>query len=154
MKKEYNYMNNKMELAICFLGDNNFYGLDNHYIIHYSFSYSCISTNRKIKSMNNYIKNILEPNLLHNQRAQLEIVRKIHIHDKEGYIYDCAIYYTYLLRIIQRRWRKKLELRRKVYNQPLFINYLKRRELTNSHMCSVRDNGIIGLFYGNLVVNI
>jgi hypothetical protein len=143
-----------MELAICFLGDNDFYGIDNHYIIHHSFPYSCISTNRKLKTMNTYIRDILEPNLLNNQRAQLEIIRKIHIPDKEGYIYDCAIYYTYLLRIIQRRWRKKLELRKKIYNHPLFVNYLKRRELTNSHMGSVRDNGIVGLFYGNLVVNI
>ena len=51
-----------MELAICFLGDNNFYGLDNHYIIHHSITYSCISTNRKIKTMYSYIKDILEPN--------------------------------------------------------------------------------------------
>jgi hypothetical protein len=104
--------------------------------------------------MYSYIKDILEPNLLNNQKAQVEIIRKIHISDKEGYIYDCAIYYTYLLRIIQRRWRKKLELRRKIYNNPLFINYLKGRETTNSHKGSVRDNGIVGLFYGNLVVNI
>lgn len=143
-----------MELAICFLGDNDFYGIDNHYIIHHSITYSCISTRRKLKTMYSYIKDILEPNLLNNQKAQVEIIRKIHISDKEGYIYDCAIYYTYLLRIIQRRWRKKLELRRKIYNNPLFINYLKGRETTNSHKGSVRDNGIVGLFYGNLVVNI
>ena len=142
-----------MELAICLLGDNDFYGLDNHYIIHHSVSYSSISTPKRIRSMNVYIKTVLEPNLIWSKRkAHLEIIRKILVCDKEGYIYDCAIYYTYLLRIIQRRWRKKMELRKK-YNNPLFINYLKKREMTNKYMGLVRDSGINGLFYGNLVVN-
>ena len=143
-----------MELAICLLGDNDFYGLDNHYIIHHSVSYSSISTPQRIRSMNVYIKTVLDPNLIWSKRkAQLEIIRKILVCDKEGDIYNCAIYYTYLLRIIQRRWRKKMELRKNIYNNPLFINYLKKREMTNKYMGLVRDTGINGLFYGNLVVN-
>jgi hypothetical protein len=67
-------------------------------------------------------------------------------------MYDCAIYYTYLLRILQRRWRKKVELRKKVYNNSLFINYLKIREVSNSST-KLRDTGLMGLFYGNLVAN-
>ena len=154
MKKEHNNMNYKMELAICFLGDSNVCGLDNLYYVYYTVDYYCIETKRKITRINNYIKHILQPNLNSRQKAQIEIIRKINIEDKDGYVYTCAIYYTYLLRIIQRRWRKKLELRRKIYNNPLFINYLKRREMTNSCRVLVRDTGIIGLFYGNLVVNI
>jgi hypothetical protein len=154
MKKEHNNMDYKMELAICFLGDSNVCGLDNIHYVYNSLDYYCIATRRKIIRINNYIRYILQPNLNSRQRAQIEIIRKINIEDKDGYVYTCAIYYTYLLRIIQRRWRKKLELRRKIYNNPLFINYLKVRETTNSRMGSVRDTGIVGLFYGNLVVNI
>jgi hypothetical protein len=143
-----------MELAICFLGDNDFYGIDNEFMVYYSIDYYCIATRQKINRINNYIRHILQPNLNTSQKAQLEIIRKINIEDKDGYQYTCAIYYTYLLRIIQKRWRKKLELRKKVYNHPHFINYIKRRETSNGRINSVRDNGIIGLFYGNLVVNI
>jgi hypothetical protein len=143
-----------MELAICFLGDSNFYGVDNLYIIHHAFPYSYISTRKKMKRVNNYIIEDINPHLINNQKADIQIIKKIHIHDTNGYIYDCAIYYTYLLRIIQKRWRKKVELRRNIYNNPLFINYLKIREVSNSRNKSIRDNGIVGLFYGNLVVNI
>jgi hypothetical protein len=143
-----------MELAVCFLGDSKFYGIDNRHMIYQTILYSYISTTRKLKRVEKYIEESINPNLKNNQRADIEIVKKIHIRDKDGYIYHCAIYYTYLLRIIQKRWRKKIELRRKIYNHPLFINYLKRREMTNKVTAMVRDNGIIGLFYGNLVVNI
>ena len=143
-----------MELAICFLGDSNFYGMDNLYIIYHSISYSYISTPRKIKKVNKYILDDLNPHLKNNQKATIEIIKKIHIQDADGYIYSCAIYYTYLLRIIQKRWRKKIQLRRKIYNHPLLINYLKRREVSNMIAHSIRDTGIIGLFYDNLVVNI
>ena len=143
-----------MELAICFLGDSNFYGMDNLYIIYHSFPYSYISTRKKMKRVNNYITEDLNPQLKNNQKGGIQIIKKIHIQDIDGYIYDCAIYYTYLLRIIQKRWRKKLELRKRVYNSPLFINYLKIRELSNIRSKSIRDNGLVGLFYGNLVVNI
>jgi hypothetical protein len=143
-----------MELAICFLGDSNFYGIDNRYIIYHSISYSSISTPRKLKKVNNYIIDDLNPRLKNNQLASIEIIKKIHIRHVDGYIYNCAIYYTYLLRVIQKRWRKKIELRRKIYNNPLFINYLKRREVTNMIAYSIRDTGIVGLFYDNRVVNI
>ena len=143
-----------MELAICFLGDSQFYGIDNRFIIYQSIPYSSISTSRKIKRVNNYIIGDLNPHLKNNQKAGIEIIKKIHIRDTDGYIYNCAIYYTYLLRIIQKRWRKKIQLRKKIYNSPLFINYLKRREVTNMIAYSIRDKGIVGLFYDNLVVNI
>jgi hypothetical protein len=107
-----------------------------------------------MKRVNRYITEDLNPHLKNNQRADIQIIKKIHIQDTDGYIYNCAIYYTYLLRIIQKRWRKKMELRRKIYNNPLFINYLKLRDVTTSRANSIRDNGIIGLFYCNLVVNI
>ena len=150
-----------MELAICFLGDSNFYGIDNVHVVYLSLNYCCISTpqkiiriNRIINKINRAIKYILTPSRFKdNQKAQIEIIKKINIED-DGDTYTCAIYYTYLLRIIQRRWRKKLQLRRKIYNHPLFINYLKKREMTNNHTGTVRDTGIIGLFYSNLVVNI
>lgn len=140
-----------MELAICFLGDSNFYGMDNIYIIYQSISYSHISTSRKFKRMNKYIVYDINPHLKNNQRANIEIIKKILIRDRDGYIYNCAIYYTYLLRIIQKRWRKKMELRRRIYNHPLFINHLKNREVG---LGLVKDTGVIGLFYHNLVVNI
>ncbi len=143
-----------MELAICFLGDDNFYGMDGIYIVYQSISYYYISTTRKLKRVNKYITNDLNPHLKNNQKADIEIIKKILIRDKDGYIYTCAVYYTYLLRIIQRRWRKKMELRRKIYNHPLFINYLKKREVTNKMSGLIRDTGVIGLFYNNLVVNI
>lgn len=148
-----------MELAICFLGNRNFYGIDNVHVVYLSLNYYDISTQQKINGIhrvinriNRRIEYILPPNLKNKQKAQIEIIKKIYINDNDGDIYTCAICYTYLLRIIQRRWRKKLELRKKVYNHSLFINYLKKREVTNTYR--IRDNGIVGLFYGNLVVNI
>lgn len=150
-----------MELAICLLGNSNFYGINYQHVVYLSLNYHIISTARKIYRVNRIINkinmsicyNILTPKLNHYKSARIEIIKKIYIEDHDGDIYTCAICYTYLLRIIQRRWRKKLELRRKIYNHSLFVNYLKNRELTNSTH-KIRDNGIIGLFYGNLVVNI
>jgi hypothetical protein len=143
-----------MELAICFLGDNGVYGIDNEFMVYMSMKYDRISTKKKVNKINNYLRDKLQPNLSSIQKPQIEIIRKISIEDNHGYAYTCAIYYTYLLRIIQKRWRKKLQLRRRIYTDPLFINYLKKREITNHSISSVRDTGIIGLFYGNLVVNI
>jgi hypothetical protein len=104
--------------------------------------------------MNKYIVDDINPHLKNNQRATIEIIKKILIRDRDGYIYNCAIYYTYLLRIIQKRWRKKIELRKRIYNHPLFINHLKNREVTTNRVGLVKDTGLIGLFYHNLVVNI
>lgn len=150
-----------MELAICFLGNRNFYGLDNIHVVYLSLNYYDISTPQKINRIkgvinriNRGIQSILSPNLKNKQKAQIEIIKKIDIEDDDGDIYTCAICYTHLLRIIQRRWRKKIELRKKIYNHPLFINYLKKREVTNNYRYTIRDIGIVGLFYGNLVVNI
>ena len=140
-----------MELAICFLGNNEItYGIDNHFIIYESFTYMAISTQRKVKRIYRCINNIIQPNICINRKINIEIIRRLQVTDSYGYIYECAICYTYLLRIIQARWRKKMELRKK-YNQPLFVNFLKQRELEHRHMGSKRDTGIVGLFYGNLV---
>lgn len=152
-----------MELAICLLGNSNFYGINYQHAVYLSFNYHYISTAQKIYRVNRIINkinmsipynNILTSKINHYQCTRIEIIKKIYIEDDDGDIYTCAICYTYLLRIIQRRWRKKLELRRKIYNHSLFVNYLKNRELTNSYTHTIRDTGIIGLFYGNLVVNI
>lgn len=140
-----------MELAICFLGNNQtMYGIDNHFIIYESFTFNAISTHRKLKQLYRCINNIIQPNNLISRKINIEIIKRIHVADSYGYIYECAIYYTYLLRIIQLRWRKKMELRKK-YNQSLFVNFLKKRETEHRHMGSKRDTGIVGLFYGNLV---
>jgi hypothetical protein len=39
-----------------------------------------------------------------------------------------------------------MELRKNIYNNPLFINYLKKRELSNKYNGLVRDTGINGLY--------
>jgi len=140
-----------MELAICFLGKSEvFYGIDNHYIIYETLSYNRISTPRKLQHIYRCIKRVIRPNLDTINNINIEIIKRIQVTDNCGYNYECAIYYTYLLRIIQRRWRKKMKLREK-YNHPLFVNFIKQREVMTRHMGSKRDTGIIGLFYGNLV---
>ena len=142
-----------MELAICFLDNGELlYGIDNHFIIYKSFTYSAISTQRKVNRLYRCINNIIQPNIRINHTINIEIIQRIQVTDAYGYIYECAIYYTYLLRIIQVRWRKKMELRKK-YNQSLFVNFIKRRETEHRHIGSKRDTGIVGLFYGNLVFN-
>jgi hypothetical protein len=79
----------------------------------------------------------------------IEIIKRKEITDADGNNIQCAIYYTYLIRIIQKKWRKILCLR-KTYTSNAFVYYIQQREFTSKKRISNIDTGIYGLFYKRL----
>ena len=145
--------NNKMELGICYLFNTQICGQNdphiiNQYIIYETFPYNKINTQHRINRKFRFIckfRNYLSLNG-DNSRVTIDIIKRIYVTDSDGNIVSCAIYYTYLLRIIQKKWRKLLEYRKK-YLYSHFINHLRKREYTSCKEKSIVDCGLHGLFY-------
>lgn len=146
-----------MELGLCYLYNQNICGrsepdIMNQYIIYETFSYNKIDTqqsmNRKfrfIESFQHYLKSNGD-----NSNVSINIIKRVELIDCDGYIVSCAIYYTYLLKIIQRKWRKILEYR-KLYLSSRFINHLRKREI-GCRMSICIDTGLFGLFYRHITI--
>jgi len=142
-----------MELAICYLYNTQICGQSNshivtQYIIYETFPYNKIDTqhriNRKFKFINEF-QNYLSLNG-DNNNVTIDIIKRNQVIDNDGNVVSCAICYTYLLRIIQKKWRKILEYR-KTYLCSHFINHLRKREITSYKGESIVDSGLYGLFY-------
>jgi hypothetical protein len=142
-----------MELGICYLYNINICGetdhhITNHYIIYETFPYRKIDTqrtiNRKFKFMDNFRNRLSLYNV--NNNVTIDIIRRINIIDGDGNIVSCAIYYTYLLRIIQKKWRKLLHFR-KSYLSSQFINHLRKREVSTIYKTHSINSGLYGIFY-------
>jgi hypothetical protein len=151
-----------MEIGICYLYNSLICGetlpyITTHYIIHESFTINAILTQRRITQKHKYIKYRLQPILigcnLDNKKCydniNIEIIKRIQITDGDGNNVQCAIYYTYLLRIIQKKWRKIIKLR-KTYISSTFVSYIQQREFTSKRKISNTDSGLYGLFYNPL----
>jgi len=142
-----------MELGICYKYNQNICGItdehiSNQYIIYETFPYSKINTqvsmNRKIKfidTFNNYLS--LNGN---TNNTSIDIIKRVELIDSDGYVVSCAICYTYLLKIIQRRWRRFLQYR-KIYLSSYFVNHLRKREMSNRVSKVIRDGDMYGLLY-------
>ena len=142
-----------MELGICYLYNENICGLSddyitNQYIIYETFSYNKINTQRTINRKFKFVDTFRNYLLLNggNNNTSIDIIKRIEIVDGYGYVVSCAIYYTYLLKIIQRRWRRFLQYR-KIYLSSGFINHLRKRETSTQISRIVNDGHITGLLY-------
>ena len=142
-----------MELGICYKYNQNICGvtdqhISNQYIIYETFPYSKINTRKLMKrkfrfvnSFNSYLA--LNGNI---NDTTIDFIKRVELIDSNGCIVSCAIYYTYLLKIIQRRWRRFLQYR-KIYLSSYFINHLRKRELSGRISKVVRDGDMYGLLY-------
>jgi len=143
-----------MELGICYLYNTNICGetdqhIGNQYIIYETFPYRKIDTqraiNRKFKFMD-AVRTYLSLYDSVNNNMTIDIIKRINIIDSDGNVVSCAIYYTYLLRIIQKKWRKLIHIR-KSYLYSQFINHLRKRELHPYYKRYSINDGLYGLFY-------
>ena len=142
-----------MELGICYLynpficGETDPY-ISDKYIIYETFSYHKIDTPRTIRRKLRFVNDFNHYLLLNgdNDRIHINIIKRFNLVDGDGNVVSCAIYYTYLLRIIQKKWKKIIQYR-KMYLQTQFIHHLRKREVTPYYKRYSIDSGLHGLFY-------